>query len=150
VLSSVTVEVVEEKPLAVVKFRATPENLTQKIGEALAESAVYKAIGSLHYGLNTIVYHPSDDGLNVELGVQMDVPFEGTDTVKRSITPAGRVVRVVHTGPYSELGQAHEAIQSWRRENGEALEGTSWEIYGHWNDDPAKLETTVFYLTEPR
>jgi hypothetical protein len=32
------------------------------------------------------------------------------------------------------------------REDGHALAGTSWEIDGHWTDDPAKLETRVGYL----
>ena len=27
-----------------------------------------------------------------------------------------------------------------------SLAGTSWEIYGDWNDDPTKLETLVVYL----
>jgi hypothetical protein len=25
----------------------------------------------------------------------------------------------------------------------------SWELYGHWEDDPAKLRTDVFYLLRP-
>ncbi len=23
---------------------------------------------------------------------------------------------------------------------------TSWEVYGHWSEDPAQLRTDVFYL----
>jgi hypothetical protein len=26
------------------------------------------------------------------------------------------------------------------------MTGVDWEIYGHWDDDPAKLRTDVFYL----
>ena len=145
-LSAVTVENVEERPLAVVRFRATSETLGKKIREALDESAVYKAIGPGPFGFNTFVYRCDAEGMDVELGVQIDRPFAETESVKRSTTPAGRVARITHTGPYSELGAANDAILAWCQVNNESPSGTSWEIYGHWNDDPAKLETDVLYL----
>jgi effector-binding domain-containing protein len=43
---------------------------------------------------------------------------------------------------------AHEAIHQWARENERRLTGTSWEVYGHWSDDPAKLRTDIYYLIE--
>jgi hypothetical protein len=46
------------------------------------------------------------------------------------------------------LAEAHRTIHEWSRENGRALAGTSWEIYGDWNEDPAKLETLVMYLLD--
>ena len=40
----------------------------------------------------------------------------------------------------------------WCRNNGYALTGPNWEIYGHWKDewnsDPAKIATDVFYLLD--
>jgi len=33
-------------------------------------------------------------------------------------------------------------------ENGRVRGGTRWEIYGHWDDDPAKRRTDVFYVLE--
>jgi len=41
---------------------------------------------------------------------------------------------------------AHVAIHNWAREKGYKLARPSWEVYGHWNDDPAKLRTDIFYL----
>jgi hypothetical protein len=36
------------------------------------------------------------------------------------------------------------------RDNGYALAGPNWEVYGHWKDewnsDPTKICTDVFYL----
>ena len=29
---------------------------------------------------------------------------------------------------------------SWVRENGRRLAGPSWEVYGHWSDDPTSFE----------
>lgn len=44
------------------------------------------------------------------------------------------------------LAAAHEAINSWRAATGRAFGACSWEIYGDWTDDEAKLETKVVYL----
>jgi effector-binding domain-containing protein len=52
----------------------------------------------------------------------------------------------VHIGPYDRLGQTHDAIHAFAAANDRTFAGKSWEIYGDWNDDPAKLETTVMYL----
>jgi effector-binding domain-containing protein len=41
---------------------------------------------------------------------------------------------------------AHAAIHQWVRENGRKLAGPSWEVYGDWSDDPAKLRTDIFCL----
>ena len=60
--------------------------------------------------------------------------------------PAGRVAWTLHLGPYEGLPDAHRAIVSWCEERGLALAGPRWEVYGHWRDDPADLETDVYYL----
>ena len=44
------------------------------------------------------------------------------------------------------LGEANAAIIAWCRANDRLRAGPSWEIYGHWNDDPAMLSTEVYYL----
>jgi hypothetical protein len=35
---------------------------------------------------------------------------------------------------------------AWCAARGHRLQGTRWEIYGDWADDPAVLETQVSYL----
>ena len=61
-------------------------------------------------------------------------------------TPAGEVASTVHTGPYDQLGNAHGAIHAWCAANNRKIGQASWEIYGDWTDDPARLETTIKYL----
>lgn len=61
-------------------------------------------------------------------------------------TPGGTAVTVAYLGPYDGLGEAHTATQRWLRENGRQAAGSSWEVYGHWNDDPAQRRTDVFYV----
>jgi hypothetical protein len=61
-------------------------------------------------------------------------------------TPAGEVAMAVHIGGYDRLREAHEAIHAWAAAHQRPFAGSSWEIYGDWQEYPAKLETTVVYL----
>jgi len=55
----------------------------------------------------------------------------------------------IHRGPYGELGAAHQAVVRWCEAEGRELTGERWEVYGDWEEDPALLETTVFYRLGP-
>ena len=72
--------------------------------------------------------------------------FEGEGEVICTETPAGEVAMTTHSGSYAKLAAAHAAINSWRAATGRAFGASSWEIYGDWHDDEAKLETQVAYL----
>ena len=48
----------------------------------------------------------------------------------------------------SRLGEANRAIHAWCRANGRQTAGPSWEVYGHWNPDPAQLRTEVYHLLQ--
>jgi effector-binding domain-containing protein len=52
----------------------------------------------------------------------------------------------VHRGPYEELNAAHQAVLAWCAARGHQLQGTRWEIYGDWRENPEELETQVSYL----
>jgi effector-binding domain-containing protein len=105
-------------------------------------------------GLNVFLYWgdpdadllSSDPGLPIEAGVKVAAPFESTGRVTCSATPGGTVATVAHIGPYEKLPGAHSALRHWCKENNRQMAGTTWEEYGHWNEDPAKLRTDVFYL----
>ena len=90
------------------------------------------------------------DNGSVEVGAEVSEPFAGNDRVHCSQLPAGRVVTTVHFGPYQRLSDAHAAIREWCARHGHRCSGTSWEIYGHWeeswNTDSSKIRTDVFYL----
>ncbi len=87
-----------------------------------------------------------DDEINIEVGVEVDQPFTGIDPIMCSRTPSGLVAVTAHFGPYDRLGAAHAAIHRWCKENGRTPVRPCWEVYGHWEDDAAKLRTDVFYL----
>ena len=100
-------------------------------------------------GHNCFLYHhPAERGaaMDVDFGVQVIRPFAGEGEVICTETPAGEVAMTTQIGSYAGLGAAHNAVHSWRAAHGRALGESSWEIYGDWTDDEAKLETQVVYL----
>ena len=100
-------------------------------------------------GHNIFLYqHPTRDGgpMHADFGVEVTREFAVSGEVRPVRTPSGEAAVARHVGPYDRLAEAHGAIHAWVKESGRAVAGTSWEIYGDWNDDPAKLETLVMYL----
>lgn len=91
-------------------------------------------------GLN-IVYYPGGVCGEFEISCGVLVADGGTGSL-----PGGAVATTVYMGPYDQMKPAHEAIHRWVRENGRKIAGPSWEVYGHWNEDPAKLRTDIYYL----
>ena len=84
--------------------------------------------------------------MTVDFGVQVARPFTPEGEVALAETPAGKVASALHVGPYDRIGETHQAIQAWVTANQVKLAGKSWEVYGDWTDDPAKLETQIEYL----
>jgi effector-binding domain-containing protein len=89
-----------------------------------------------------------DDKPSVEIGVLVAGSFERHGRVVPSQLPGGDVATAVHRGDYAELGRAHVAVHDFIAANGLSRVGPSWEIYGHWREDPSELETQVYYLVQ--
>ena len=103
-------------------------------------------------GQNIFVYRSgagADTEVDVEFGVGVKSPFSPLGAVRYSELPVGDVATATHWGDYARLGEAHDAVIAWCRTHGRALTGTRWEVYGHWNDDPAQRRTDVYYLLAP-
>jgi effector-binding domain-containing protein len=148
---SVRLEQLGSRPLAVVRRRARPQELSNVVPDACG--TVWGVVREQQIpgaGRHVAVY--LDGQINLEVGVELDDPFAGHGEVVGSATPAGLVATTTHYGPYGQLHQAHEAIRSWCQSNGYSLAGPNWEIYGHWKDewnsDPTKICTNVFYLLD--
>ncbi len=139
------------RPLAVVRRRASPGELSTVVPDACG--AVWGFIRSQQItgaGRHVAVY--LDGQIDLEVGVELDAPFAGSGEVVGSGTPAGLVATTTHYGPYGLLSNAHQAILRWCGDNGQTPAGPNWEIYGHWQDqwnsDPTRICTEVFYLLD--
>jgi len=67
------------------------------------------------------------------------------DLVVASQLPAGRVARMVHTGPYDNLMDAHNTMVDWIRDRGLTPAGGPIEIY---LNDPFDVTDASEYQTE--
>jgi effector-binding domain-containing protein len=137
---------VESRRLASVKAHAPFTNLAPTIMASM--DVVWGFVGSHNVtdtGHNVIRYDAS--GLT-EVGVEVTRDVPGGTRVVMSSTPAGRAATTVHWGNYDGLKDASTAVVDWCAANGHRLSGESWEVYGDWSDDPAKLRTDVFFLLE--
>lgn len=132
---------------AVVRFRATQDQLARLIPQACGEVWEFVRAAQLpRPGRHLALY--LDGEMNIECGAEVSEPFTGNGRVVCSSTPAGLVATTTHLGPYHRLGEAHSAVHRWCAEHGYTLAGPSWEVYGHWTDDPSQLRTDVFWLLQ--
>jgi effector-binding domain-containing protein len=90
---------------------------------------------------NVMLY--KDDTPSVEVGVLVGSAFAPEGRVVTSQLPGGRVATITHYG-YAGLGDAHAAVQRFAAEQGLALTGVRWELYGHGHEDP--IEIQISYL----
>jgi effector-binding domain-containing protein len=149
----VEVEIVEVEPcvLAAARGQADRTNLSTLIFELLDRAWTHVRATDLVPGHNVVAYFgdPGDaGGAPVEIGVQVDRRFEGesADGVRAIVLPGGPAARALHRGHYDGLHATNLAILDHCRNAGIVLAGPSWEVYGDWHDDPAQLETEVFFL----
>ena len=141
----VRLETVEPKTSAVVRRVASQDQLSKVIPEGCGEVWTFIRESAIpHYGLNLALY--LDGAIHLECGVLVARTFTDSGSVVCSSTPGGQVATAALIGPYHRLGETHQAILDWCIAQGHTLAGPSWEIYGHWDDDPSKLRTDVFYL----
>ena len=47
------------------------------------------------------------------------------------------------------MARTYDVLMAWADDGGHVFTGPSWEVYGDWDEDPAKLETEIFFLLGP-
>jgi effector-binding domain-containing protein len=134
--------------IAVIRSRVKQADLSTVVPQQCGEVWSFCRAAGLPKPGRHVAYY-LDGEINLEVGVEVVQPFVGNDRVVCSALPGGMVASTIHMGPYSQLGAAHLAIHDWCKQQGHTLAGPSWEIYGHWSDDPAQVRTDVFYLLKP-
>jgi effector-binding domain-containing protein len=134
-----------ERATAVVRCATSWDQFPSLWRELLDDVYAFLATSEVRQeGHNVMLF--LDDVPNVEVGVEVSGAFTPAGRVVPSVLPAGEVAVTVHRGPYERLDDAHRAVREWCAANGRVPAGPRWEVYGDWHDDPARLETEVYYL----
>lgn len=147
----VRIEALPPRILAAVRRRVAIKDISTAFKPAL--DRVWAFLGG-HPGLridghNIFLYHHENSAvMPIDFGVEVVRTFIGDGDVQCVTTPAGEAAVLVHRGPYSALGPAHQALKEWCAAKGRTIGSHSLEIYGDWSEDPENLETTIQYLLE--
>lgn len=125
--------------------------VAQEFGRHLDHVYALARAGSVHLdGQNLFIYRAATaDELTVDFCVGVTAPFAAVGPVEPFQTPHGVAAMTTHVGDYGGLSEANAAILAWCRAKGRPPAGPSWEVYGHWHADPARLRTEVYYLLQP-
>jgi hypothetical protein len=84
------------------------------------------------------------DGMRMRAGFPVSAAFGDTDLVHCVPFEGGRAAHTQHVGAYSGLPGAQVALREWYGKQSLTPAGYSLEVYGDWQDDPARLETDVY------
>jgi len=146
----VRTEQAQPRPLAAIRARIPRDRVGENIIAMLDVIwPVLRAQGAVT-GHNVVIYNGAEDGLlTVDVGVEVPAGFAADGDVRPAATPSGEVAATAHFGDYARLGDAYTALEQWCASHGRRPAGVNWEVYGDWDDDPAKVRTDVHFLLEP-
>jgi hypothetical protein len=139
---------VERRLTAVVKAHVSMDKLPE--AQMSLRGRINAALPQLDVGpvgpSCTLWRPPADGRLEMEPGVIITRAFAPFGDVVPSSLPAGRAAHFRHAGPYEGIPGAWQTLFAWCSAQRLSLAGVNWEIYGDWNDDPMKLETSMYAL----
>ena len=141
---------VTARPVAGVRAQVPRGRVPQEFGRHLDQVYAAARAGAVHLdGQNIFIYRAATaDQLTVDFCVGVTGPFAAVGAVVPLTTPHGVAAMTTHVGDYGRRGEANAAILAWCRANDRLRAGPSWEVYGHWQADPAQVSTEIYYLLQ--
>jgi effector-binding domain-containing protein len=112
------------------------------VGKGLMDKMWHEvqSLGLKTKGINYWVYLPDS---KMFTGIELAEATTAIGTLEPLDVSLERYLRHVHTGPYSTLPQIWPQLFDKLNQQGEIHTKPCLEIYGHWNQDPSKCETTI-------
>ena len=146
----VRIEPTVPRTLAAVRAVTTPQRLSIEIIRLLDQVWPLLREQGVRTGHNVVIYRPGEGGdLFIDAGVEVPDGFTARGGVRPVATPAGEAATTTHYGDYSGLSAAYAALEQWCAASNRRPAGTNWEVYGDWDDDPARRRTDVYFLLQP-
>ena len=119
------------QPIISVRKQVEQEQLPSFVGSAFQE--LYAHLGRHGVpprGEPFVVYHAfGPDSIDAEACLPVPTVVRGTEDIAYCELPAVTVVQTLHVGPYSELGQAYQALTEWLNDHGFEAAGPVRERY---------------------
>jgi effector-binding domain-containing protein len=145
----VRTEWAEPRRLAAIHTVTTQQRLSTDIPRLVGKIWPVLRDQNARTGHNVVIYRGNPAALTIDAGVEVFTEFTGHGEIQPVSTPAGEVVTTAHFGDYAEMAAAYAALEQWWTDSGRRPAGVSWEVYGDWDDDPAKVRTDIYFLLRP-
>ncbi len=147
-ISQVEVKTIAAQPMATARGETTKHEIGKNIRRLFDQ--YYANPAPPPRGLNVVYYHcdgePDQFSRGEAMPIECGTLMPENPSAANSSTPSGRVVSVTYFGPYDGMAEPHTALVEYCKQHGLKRAGPFWEVYGHHNDDPAKLRTDVLHL----
>jgi effector-binding domain-containing protein len=140
---------VEDQFTLAVRLICRPEQLPEIMVAVYAEISDMMQQRTIPFaGPPFALYHNMDiENFDVEIGFPVSESFEGEGRVLPGLIPGGRVVSILHTGPYAELEKTYDIAISYIREKGIGIDSWMYERYLNSPEDSTvdNLKTEIFF-----
>ena len=141
---------IESQPILGIRTSAKMQDLPELLGAHFGEVYGYVTqIGQQPAGMPFSRYHSMDgESVDIECGIPINAPLDGTDRVRPGELPGGIVATVIHKGPYEGLPQTWSALFEWLGAQGLKPGGAPWEVYltdPGAEPDSSKWRTQIFF-----
>jgi effector-binding domain-containing protein len=139
---------VHERSTLSIRTTTSAENLPQVIGKSLWQVVDYLSTeGVQPAGPPFALYHNMDmSNLDVEMGFPVNEKVPGTEEVKPSSIPAGKVAVDMHLGPYETMEVTYNKMLAALQEQGLEMDTFMYEFYLNDPDEvsPEEIQTEIF------
>ena len=120
-----------ETPALAVRTTTSVGELPRLIGETFQQIAEYLGeVGVLPAGTPYVCYFNQDmEHLDVEIGFPVGSRLAGQKSLQDSVIPQGKLVTVIHRGPYQTLSETYAEVGEWISAQGLTPVGPVYESY---------------------
>jgi effector-binding domain-containing protein len=153
--SSLDAEILHVEPVDILYIQTSNQAVGDDVGASLA--AAYQEISAFMQENSIEMLSPpmaitrSWDEISYQFDaaipvVSADVPMSGS--VRTGVSPSGTAVRVIHRGPYEQMGPSYEKLSAFMATNGLQEGRVSWEQYisDPGQTPPSELITHIYFL----
>ena len=137
------------QPTLSVRAHTPIDGLPKLLGESYGKIAGYLAkLGEEPTGAPFAAYYNMDmQNLDVEIGFPVAKPLTGQGDIQASEVPGGKLGYALHTGRYSDIAPAYDALTQFVKEQGYKPTGVSYEFYLNDPEETPqeKLQTQIVF-----
>jgi effector-binding domain-containing protein len=141
-------EIVESKSILFVSESSSlmPSEIGAKMAGAFGEIMALMGVAQIEMTSApmsiTTLFSMEEMRCEFKAAIVAEVPegMELSGRIEKGETYAGKVLKTVHVGPYTNLKSSYDGIIAYIKENGYEMNGDSWEVYV---DDPTQVEEAV-------